>query len=103
MKPLTLKREIPASERLERAIGANTADECFRRMMERLPDHGAARAAALRRMNRLTAAAVAIHSGAGQLHGMLAGSAAVAEPAYRSEKPAVVAAEALFTPNRQET
>lgn len=34
--------------------------------------------------------------GAGQLHGMLAGSAAVAEPAYRAEKPAVTAAEALF-------
>lgn len=99
MKHTTIKREPTPAERLERAVGVDAADECFRRMMDRLPDHGAARSAALRRMNRLTAAAVAIHSGAGQLHGMLAGSAAAAEPAYRTEKPGLAEAEAVFRVN----
>ena len=97
MKVATIKREPTPAERLERAIGIDLADECFRRLIDSLPDRGAARSAALRRMNRLTAALLAEHGGAGQLHGMLAGSAAVADPAYRVDKPAPTAAEAFFS------
>lgn len=95
MRPQVEKRTVSATELLERSVGVSRADALFRQMIASLPATGAARSAACRRLNRLTAAMVATKGGEGELHGLLAGSAAVAAPAYRTEKR-FTEAEALF-------
>lgn len=97
MKPSTIKREPTPAERQKRAVAAEIADKAFAAFLRTLPGDPAVRRRASERLTRLLGAFVADGHGEAALHCALAGAVVAGAPAYRSEKPAVAAAEALFS------
>lgn len=96
MKPAITKHAQTPAERRKRAVASELADQAFRAFVALLPSDPQTRRYACERMTRLTGAQVAVDHGEGALHSALTGAVVAGAPAYRTEKPAAVAAEALF-------
>jgi len=82
------------AEQMARTVAKQCADDVFTDMIGKLPLGSETAIEACRRLNRLTAAYIAANGDAGRAMGVLGGSAAMIQPAYRTEKQS--AAEALF-------
>lgn len=96
MKHVTTKREPTAVERRKRIVGVEIADATFRAIAAKLPLDPQTRRYACERLARLIGAQVATDHGEAALHSALNGAVVAGAPAYRTEKPARAAAEALF-------
>ncbi|MFA5567989.1 MAG: hypothetical protein WC972_05000 [Trueperaceae bacterium] len=91
-----VKQEVSPAEKRRRAIAAEIADSAFAAFVASLPSDPRTRRLACERMTRLAGTQVAVDHGEGALHSALNGAVVAAAPAYRTEKPAVISAEALF-------
>lgn len=93
----TIKREPTPADRAKRAVADQIGVDAFRTFLRSLPHDPSARRRASERFAKLFGAFVADGYGEAALHSALNGAVVAGAPAYRSEKPAVVAAEALFS------
>lgn len=103
MRPATVKREPSPAERRKRANAAALADQAFAAFVATLPSDPVTRRWACERLTRLTGAQVAADHGEAALHCALSGAVVAGAPAYRAQRPHVVAAEAMFARPRPET
>jgi hypothetical protein len=90
------KRKPSRAELLKRSVAVEIADRAYRIFAAMLPSDPQTRRYACERLTRLTGAQVAADHGEAALHCALNGAVVAGAPAYRAERPALAAAEALF-------